>query len=61
MTKEEEEKYGNRLAPKGKVYMCLACGKESVDLYGDIKADDGFDESCMLNCALVEDTSGRNS
>lgn len=45
----------NPLAPKGMVYQCQACGKKSKDKYGFHKISYGWDESCMLNSALVED------
>lgn len=45
----------NEIAPEGMVYRCMACRKRSRDLYGDKKIDQGWDESCMLNAALVPD------
>lgn len=45
----------NEIAPEGMVYQCQACGKKSRDLYGDQKINYGWDESCMLNAALVPD------
>lgn len=41
---------GNRVAPIGKVFVCLACGKRSRDRYGTNLISHGWDESCMLNC-----------
>lgn len=35
------------------VWVCLACGKRSRDRYGEDRIDRGWDESCMLNSALV--------
>lgn len=49
------EDYGNKDAPPGKVYQCQACGKLSRDLYGDKRISRGWDESCVLNCALVDE------
>lgn len=34
------------------VYVCLACGKRSLDRYGRQAIDRSWDESCMLNAAL---------
>jgi len=31
------------------VFVCLACGKQSKDRYGDKPISYGWDESCMLN------------
>jgi len=45
----------NEIAPKGKIWQCRACGKRSRDLYGDQSLDYGWDESCVLNAALVDD------
>ncbi len=42
----------NATAPKGKVYVCLACGKTSRDIYGE---SSGWDASCMLNCVLANE------
>lgn len=52
---ESLTKYSNQLAPEGKVYQCMACGKKSRDMYGYKKISSGWDESCMLNCALVDE------
>jgi hypothetical protein len=46
--------YRNRVAHPGYVFKCRACGKRSKDRYGDDPIDEGFDESCMLRCVLVE-------
>lgn len=52
------EEIGNKRAPAGHVYVCGACGKVSRWRYGfDDKnrtdASMGWDESCMMNAALV--------
>jgi hypothetical protein len=65
MTDEEIEKYagkddGTTLAPTGYQWQCQACGKRSRTRYGFDKAgkrqaiDHGWDESCMMNAALVK-------
>jgi hypothetical protein len=46
----------NKRAPKGKVYQCKACGKRSRDEYGFDSIDYGFDESCVLNAELCDET-----
>lgn len=51
---------GNIQAPEGAHWVCGACGKKSKWKYGfDAQekdcADYGWDESCMMNCALIED------
>jgi hypothetical protein len=45
----------NEKAPKGKVWICAACGKRSKDRYGNQKIDQGWDESCILNSVLVSE------
>ena len=45
-------KIGKRFAPKGKVWVCCACGKTEKDLYGSTR---GWDESCMLNAVMVDE------
>lgn len=54
---------GNKLAPKGKVWVCCACGKTSMWRYGfsDERGrvvhggcTSGWDESCVLNCNLFD-------
>jgi hypothetical protein len=43
----------NRIAPKGTVWVCHACGKTHSDKYGlSGKGSYGWDESCMLNSSL---------
>ena len=40
-------------APEGKVFVCLACGKQAKDkYYGGISKS--WDESCMLNSDLFD-------
>lgn len=46
----------NEVAPKGKVYVCGACGKRSRDRYGFQKIDSRWDESCMMNCFLADES-----
>jgi hypothetical protein len=46
----------NILAPDGKWFVCQACGKRSRDRYGDRAIDAGWDESCMMNCALANES-----
>ena len=46
----------NVVAGEGQVFVCLACGKRSKDRYGDQKIDRGWDVSCMLNCALFDES-----
>jgi hypothetical protein len=36
-----------------RLFVCLACGKMSNDLDGEDPISNGWDESCMLNAALV--------
>lgn len=43
------------IAPEGKIYVCGACGKTSRGLYGS-GGDYGWDESCMLNALLCNET-----
>jgi hypothetical protein len=58
----------NEQAPAGKVFMCGACGKlsrwrygfdnsnQNSDPQGRPYASHGWDESCMMNSALIEAT-----
>jgi hypothetical protein len=46
---------GNEVAPEGKVWVCMACGKRSPDKYGLQAISYGWDESCMMNARLVEE------
>lgn len=39
----------NETAKPGKVFVCMACGKQSRDKYGFDPISRGWDESCMLN------------
>lgn len=45
----------NLTAPKGKVFVCCACGKRSRDRYGDQPLTRGWDVSCMMNAHLYEE------
>ena len=47
----------NRVAPKGQVYVCGACGKRSRDRYGDMPIDRMWDVSCMMHAVLVYEDS----
>ena len=50
---EDEE----RIAPEGKIWVCLACGKVSKDLFGSNNPEEttrGWDESCVLNAQLFD-------
>jgi hypothetical protein len=47
--------HGNETAPKGKVWVCCACGKLSRDLYGFKPISRGWDESCVLNAQMFEE------
>lgn len=46
---------GNRDAPAGYVYVCMACGKMSKDIFGYKRISKGWDESCMMNSMLVNE------
>lgn len=41
-------------APAGKVWLCMMCGKTTKDCYSDER---GWDESCVMNCILVDETT----
>lgn len=45
-----------RIAPAGKIWVCGACGKVAKDRYGIERGiqSPGWDESCALNCTLVD-------
>lgn len=47
----------NHVAPKGQVYLCAACGKQSRDKYGEKKIHHGWDVSCVVNSVLVYEDS----
>jgi len=40
------------IAPPGRIWVCGACGKTTLDKYG---GDRGWDESCMLNAVLCHE------
>lgn len=44
----------NKKAPKGKIWQCQACGKFSLDEYGNESLDYGWDVSCVMNAKLVD-------
>jgi hypothetical protein len=46
-----------RIAPEGKVWVCLACGKTSKDSYGiesPKETSKGWDASCLVSCQLFD-------
>ena len=43
-------------APVGKIWFCMMCGKTTKDCYGGAR---GWDESCVLNCILVDEATKR--
>jgi len=48
---------GDKIAPEGKMWVCLACGKISKDCYGTKFPESnsrGWDASCVLNCKLFD-------
>lgn len=47
----------NQIAGEGLVWVCMACGKRSKDLYGNKAINFGWDESCMLNAIVCEEAS----
>lgn len=43
-----------RIAPEGKIWVCLACGKTARDRYG---ADSrGWDASCVINAQMFDES-----
>lgn len=42
----------NEIAIEGQVFVCLACGKRSLDIYGDMAINPGWDTRCMMNAVL---------
>lgn len=42
----------DRIAPDGKLWVCTACGKTAKNRHGPPNADQGWDESCVLNSHL---------
>jgi epoxyqueuosine reductase QueG len=59
MSESTVDEIGNRRAPDGHVYVCGACGKVSHWRYGFDEAEKndatpGWDESCAMNCGLVD-------
>lgn len=47
----------NETAKDDEVFVCSACGKRSKDRYGNLKIDQGWDESCMLHSVLCQEAS----
>ena len=47
-------------APSGQVFVCMACGKRSKDIFGDMKIDRGWDVSCAMNCVLCYEKKDNN-
>lgn len=44
-----------RYAPKGKVWVCPACGRiQPYDRCGDANGSRGWDVSCVLNAVLLD-------
>lgn len=50
-----QPKHPTHIAPEGTIYVCGACGKTSMDIYG---VAGGWDESCALNSVLCIQPSG---
>ena len=47
-----------RYASAGKIWQCTACGKLAKDRYGlDGFHSPGWNEACMLNAVLIEETT----
>ena len=46
----------NEIASDGFIFVCLACGKRSKDKYGFQSIDYDWDESCMMNSKLIEES-----
>lgn len=47
----------NQVAPAGAIFVCVACGKRSRDLYGYQKISRSWDASCVLNSMLCVESS----
>lgn len=44
-----------RMAPEGKVWVCMACGKTAQDQYGIVgEHTRGWDVSCAVNSTLFD-------
>lgn len=43
-------------APLGKIWFCMMCGKTTKDCHSE---EHGWDESCVLNCILVDEATKR--
>jgi len=48
---------GNKIVGEGEVFVCSTCGKRSRDLYGEQAIDPGWDESCILNAVLCDEST----
>jgi len=44
----------NKSAPKGKVWVCMKCGKISKDLLGKRAISDIWQACCKLHCTLFK-------
>jgi len=45
----------NKIAPEGKIWVCVCCGKTSSDLYGEAEdTSKGWDASCVMNASLFD-------
>ncbi len=44
----------DKRAPEGKLWVCMACGKTSIDKYGGRGSMHGWDVSCAMNCVLFK-------
>ena len=44
------------IAPKGKIWVCMACGKTSDIKSGGVGAMMHWDVSCFLNAILIEES-----
>lgn len=43
-------------APVGQIWFCMMCGKTTKDCHSE---EHGWDESCVLNCILVDEATKR--
>jgi len=47
---------GERFAPDGMVWICIACGKISPnDRYGNKDSSPNWDEACIINSILIRE------
>ena len=47
----------DRFAPVGAIWVCSACGNTSHDLYGGPTASAAWDQNCMTNAVLSDESS----